>query len=164
MVSVRNTAKAIIESDNKLLLIKKKLDRIGIYYTLPGGGQEPGETIEAAILRECKEELNIKVEGRELVCVREYISNNHEYSFLVKEVQAIEFIFRCTFGVEDKIAHLQNDVAQIGYEWLAITEIVNSLKQDDEKNGLKFPQTLKDFLIEYYIKGRVEAYSTFVWR
>ncbi|WP_240419437.1 NUDIX domain-containing protein [Paenibacillus periandrae] len=60
---VRNTAKAIIEYDNKLLFIKKKLDKVGIYYTLPGGGQESGETIEDTILRECNEELNINADG-----------------------------------------------------------------------------------------------------
>ncbi|WP_240419406.1 NUDIX domain-containing protein [Paenibacillus periandrae] len=158
---VRNTAKAIIEYDNKLLFIKKKLDKVGIYYTLPGGGQESGETIEDTILRECNEELNINAKIKELVCVREYISNNHEYSFLVKQVHAIEFIFHCSFEVEDKITHLQNDVAQIGFEWLDISTIIESLKQVSEINDLKFPQTLKDFLKEYYISRRIEPYSKF---
>lgn len=158
---VRNTAKAIIEYDNRILFIKKKLDKEGIYYTLPGGGQESGETIEDTILRECNEELNIKAKIIELVCVREYISNNHEYSFLVKQVHAIEFIFLCSFGVEDQITHLQNDFAQIGFEWLDISTIIESFKQDGEINNLKFPQTLKDFLKEYFVSRRIKPYSRF---
>ncbi|MGO4501075.1 NUDIX domain-containing protein [Paenibacillus sp. 2RAB27] len=160
---VRNTAKAIIEYDNKLLFIKKKLDNIGVYYTLPGGGQESGETIEDTILRECTEELNIYAEIKELVCVREYISTNHEYSFLVKQVHAIEFIFHCSFGTEDKITHLQNDVAQIGFEWLEISTVIESLQQDEVRNELKFPQTLRDFLIEYYLTCSIKPYSKFIF-
>jgi 8-oxo-dGTP diphosphatase len=64
---VRNTAKAIIEYDIKVLFIKKKLENIGIYYTLPGGGQESGETIEDTILRECMEELNINTAIKKLI-------------------------------------------------------------------------------------------------
>ncbi|MGG1550313.1 NUDIX domain-containing protein [Paenibacillus ferrarius] len=158
---VRNTAKAIIEYDNKLLFIKKKLDRVGIYYTLPGGGQESDETIEDTILRECNEELNIDAKIEELLCVREYISNNHEYSFLVKQVHAIEFIFRCSFGAEDKITNLQNDVAQIGFEWLEVPAVIKSLKHKGKKHGPRFPQTLKDFLKEYFVARRIKPYSVF---
>ncbi|WP_171636555.1 NUDIX domain-containing protein [Paenibacillus plantarum] len=160
---VRNTAKAIIEYDNKLLFIKKKLDNVGVYYTLPGGGQESGETIEDTMLRECTEELNINADVKEMVCVREYISSNHEYSFLVKQVHAIEFIFRCSFGTEDKITHLQNDVAQIGFEWIDISTVIESLQQDEVRNALKFPKTLRDFLIEYYITRSIKPYSKFIF-
>nr|WP_276563041.1 NUDIX domain-containing protein [Paenibacillus anseongense] len=160
---IRNTAKAIIENDNKLLVIKKKLDNVGIYYTLPGGGQESGETIDDTILRECTEELNIYTVIKELVCVREYISNNHEYSFLIKQVHAIEFIFNCSFSTEDKITHLQIDVAQIGFEWLDISTVIETLQHSEAKNDLKFPQTLRDFLIEYYITHSVKPYSKFIF-
>ncbi|SEO03740.1 NUDIX domain-containing protein [Paenibacillus sp. OV219] len=158
---VRNTAKAIIEYDNKVLFIKKKVENIGVYYTLPGGGQESGETMEDTILRECTEELNISTAIKKIICVREYISNNHEYSFLIKQVHAIEFIFLCSFGTEEKLIHLQNDVAQIGFEWIDISMIIEALQQNKEKNGLKFPQTLRDFLFEYYIARSIKPYSIF---
>jgi 8-oxo-dGTP diphosphatase len=146
-----------------VLFIKKKVENIGIYYTLPGGGQESGETMEDTILRECTEELNINTAIKKLICVREYISNNHEYSFLVKQVHAIDFIFLCSFGAgaEEKLIHLQNDIAQIGFEWIDTSMIIEDLQQNKEMNDLKFPQTLRDFLFEYYIARSLETYSIF---
>ena len=45
MIKLRNTAKAIIIQDNKILFVKYISKRTGItYYVLPGGGQEGGET------------------------------------------------------------------------------------------------------------------------
>ena len=38
------------------------LKNLNEYYVIPGGGQEDGETIEQATLREIKEELGIEVE------------------------------------------------------------------------------------------------------
>ncbi|MDR6551649.1 hypothetical protein [Paenibacillus qinlingensis] len=87
----------------------------------------------------------IEHDVKELVCVREYISHHHEYSILVKQVHAIEFVFRCSIGVEEKITHLQNDVAQVGFEWLDISTIIESLKQDSKVTGPQFPQTLTHF-------------------
>src|SRR3989338_8691847 len=37
------------------------------YWTLPGGGIEPGETYQEAVIREVKEESNMKVLHQELI-------------------------------------------------------------------------------------------------
>ena len=47
MRHIRNSAKAIIIKDEKILLTKNQ-DTLGIFYLLPGGGQEPGESIVEA--------------------------------------------------------------------------------------------------------------------
>jgi ADP-ribose pyrophosphatase YjhB (NUDIX family) len=68
-IPVRHRATAIIKNGDKFLLfhrIKPGHD----YYMFPGGGVEQGETIEEALKREVKEELNISVEKfRELFVV-----------------------------------------------------------------------------------------------
>lgn len=43
MRPIRNSAKAIIVENDCLLAITQQ-DPDGLYYILPGGGQEPGET------------------------------------------------------------------------------------------------------------------------
>lgn len=156
---IRITAKAIIEQDGRLLLIKKKLDHVGVYYTLPGGGQELGETLDFTIMRECKEELSINIKILKILCVREYISANHEYSFLQKEVHALEFVYHCAIDVGSQLSSLQSDEGQIGFEWLKISDIINSLSS--RTNDIKFPKTLADFLVEYYIHQSIETFSSF---
>lgn len=57
--SVRNTARAVIfDKDNNIALMwvsKRKLHK------LPGGGIDDGETVEEALIRECREEAGVNV-------------------------------------------------------------------------------------------------------
>ncbi|HMS23417.1 MAG TPA: NUDIX domain-containing protein [Candidatus Saccharibacteria bacterium] len=56
----RTAARAIIIRDNKLLVMKRnKFD--DIYYALIGGGVDPGETIEQALVREVDEETSMTI-------------------------------------------------------------------------------------------------------
>ena len=58
-------AAAIIPYNNGIILIQRikgNKENLQEYYVIPGGGQEEGETIEQATLREVKEELGIEIE------------------------------------------------------------------------------------------------------
>lgn len=44
MISIRNSAKAIIIKDGRILLTKNE-DQFGTFYLLPGGGQEKGVSL-----------------------------------------------------------------------------------------------------------------------
>ena len=60
----KNRASAIIPYEDGLIVIRRiKGDNENReeYYTIPGGGQEEGESIEEATLREIREELGIEV-------------------------------------------------------------------------------------------------------
>ncbi|MDI6739140.1 MAG: NUDIX domain-containing protein [Candidatus Edwardsbacteria bacterium] len=72
MKLIRNSAKAVIINDCKLLVLEMR-DEDGPWYALPGGGQQPGETLHAALVRECREEANAAVTIGELLFIREYI-------------------------------------------------------------------------------------------
>lgn len=63
----RKTARAIIVQDGKVLLFlrrrkSRKTGRIVEYYSIPGGGIDPGETAAQAAIRELKEEMSVDIQ------------------------------------------------------------------------------------------------------
>lgn len=119
MYPVRNSAKAIIIRNSKLLCIKKN-DPNGYYYVLPGGGQEKNETFIETLKRECIEELGAKINVLKLKYIREYIGKNHEFKDK-DDAHQVDFMFECELIEEPNIlmAHHQDD-GQIGIEWIDI--------------------------------------------
>jgi len=115
---VRNSAKAIIIKDEKLLAIKC-IHLEGIFYILPGGGQNPGETLVEALKKECREEINAEIIVHNLRFIREYIGRNHEFAEYDKDVHQIEYMFVCELeDKEDIKIGSTPDSYQIGIEWL----------------------------------------------
>jgi 8-oxo-dGTP pyrophosphatase MutT (NUDIX family) len=120
---IRNSAKALIVDNNKVLAIKLR-DKVGFWYTLPGGGQDPGETLVETLKRECFEEIGAEVEIRELRFIREYIGGYHEFAETDGDVHAIEFMFECRLadGAEPG-SGIEPDPGQLGVEWLEISRL-----------------------------------------
>lgn len=61
----RVSGRAVIFDGNEVLLMFRRRLANGVfkeYYGIPGGGQEPNETIEECIIREIKEEFQIDIE------------------------------------------------------------------------------------------------------
>lgn len=123
---IRNSAKALIIRDDKILLTKNK-DGNGYFYLFPGGGQEQGETLHEALKRECIEEIGREVEVGELIHIREYIGRNHEHASFDYDVHQMEFYFRCSmFNEMDKYPAPTNpDSHQVGVEWMDLNELTN---------------------------------------
>jgi 8-oxo-dGTP diphosphatase len=59
-------AAVIIIKDNRILLMKRKKDK-EIYYTIPGGTLDKGESLEKTAVREIKEETNLDIVLGELL-------------------------------------------------------------------------------------------------
>ena len=53
---------AVIMQDGKVVLIKRRYEPLKGQWSLPGGGVEIGETLEAAVAREMLEETGLEVE------------------------------------------------------------------------------------------------------
>lgn len=56
---IRNSAKALILRDGKLLALRMQ-DADGVFYILPGGGQQTEELLPQAAAREAAEELGLR--------------------------------------------------------------------------------------------------------
>lgn len=91
---VRNSVKAVIIRDGKLLVIIKR-GQNDSYAVLPGGGQKWGETLPDSLIRECQEEIGTEVEVRKLLFMREYRSNEHELAAISPDLHQVEFYFKC---------------------------------------------------------------------
>ncbi len=125
MKRIRNSAKAIIIKDGALLVIQKR-DTDGDYYILPGGGQHYYETLTDAVRREVKEETSLDIKVDELIFIREYLSEHHEFSASEPEAHQIEFMFSCkTDGQSQARIGEEPDSDQIGIKWLTITELMS---------------------------------------
>lgn len=83
---------AVIWKDGKVLLVRRAAPpRLGLW-SLPGGLQHLGETLNQAILREIKEETGLEVKLGEMVAVVDLIQkdadNAVEYHFTVIDYEA----------------------------------------------------------------------------
>lgn len=69
---------AVVWRDDKVLMIKRgQPPRAGIW-SLPGGGQDLGETVEQGIRRELREETGVEVELLGLVAVIDSVQRDAE--------------------------------------------------------------------------------------
>jgi len=120
---VRVSVKAIVIADGRILLTKHR-DSQGVWYCLPGGGQEHGETVGAALVRECLEETGLQVLPGLLLFVRDYIAEHHEFADEDPGAHQIELMFRCELAdatVEPVVS--EPDAMQVGVEWVELSRL-----------------------------------------
>jgi 8-oxo-dGTP pyrophosphatase MutT (NUDIX family) len=120
----RNSAKAIIVVEDRLLAVGMHDDEAGDFFVLPGGGQEPGESLHDTLRRECLEEAGVHVVVHDLCFVRDYIGRNHNFSRKDHDLHLVEFMFRCEALDPDQVtAGAVPDVGQTGVAWLPLSAL-----------------------------------------
>ena len=97
---IRNSAKALIIRDGKMAAVRLE-DSDGVWYILPGGGQETEELLPETVCREAAEELGLRVEAKELVFV---IEGLHGEPF-----HRVDLVFSCEVLAERTGQKLQYD-------------------------------------------------------
>ncbi len=111
--NVRVRVAGIIVDDNRLLLISHKKGP-DIYWLLPGGGVDFGESLEEALVREFKEELNITI-------------NVHRPAFICDSIDPtgerhiINIFFHCSYNRGDY--SIGQEERLLGYEFFTRKEI-----------------------------------------
>lgn len=112
--AIRNSAKALVICDGKMAAIKIKDDEAE-WYVMPGGGQDPGETLQEAVCREVAEELGIAVECKELLFVVEGVQG--------RKFHRVDLVFLCQYVCALENAAIRCDTNQIGVDWLDIATL-----------------------------------------
>ena len=111
--SIRTSAKALVIRDGRMLAIRLH-DQDGDFYIMPGGGQNAGELLPAAVEREVAEETGIAVKAGDAVFIIEGEKG--------EESHRVDIVFRCEYlGETDAERH--TDWNQTGYDWLDIATL-----------------------------------------
>ncbi len=101
---------ALIWNKDRFMICQRPESKArGLLWEFPGGKVEPGETKKQALLRECREELAIKVTVEEI-----YMEVTHEYGDFI--VHLTLFNTRILEGMPQKLEH--NDI-----RWITVNEI-----------------------------------------
>ncbi|MBQ4225450.1 MAG: NUDIX domain-containing protein [Oscillospiraceae bacterium] len=114
MRDIRTSAKAVVIRDGRLLAVKISDGSEG-WYILPGGGQDPEETLPQTVEREVGEETGMIVSCGELLFVIEGV---HGESF-----HRIDMVFECSYIGESEDIERHADTDQSGCEWLDIQKL-----------------------------------------
>ena len=88
--NIRIRVAGLIFNEGKLLLISHKKNS-DVYWLLPGGGVNFGESLEEALIREFKEELNISISVSKLAFICDSI-------FPTGDRHIVNIIFYCSYN------------------------------------------------------------------
>ena len=90
---------ALIRENGKFMIFQRPAHKTrGLLWEFVGGKVEPGETKEEALRRECREELGVEIEVKEV-----YMELVHEYPDMTVELTLFEAVIRS--GTPQKLEH-----------------------------------------------------------
>ena len=103
---------ALIFNNNKLLICQRPIYKArGLLWEFIGGKAERNETMQEALIRQVKEEIDVSIEVKDI-----FINVKHEYSDIV--INLTVFNASIIEGSIEKLEH--NDI-----KWIDISEIDN---------------------------------------
>lgn len=91
--NIRNAVRAVIIRDGRILLIRKEYEDGSQRFALPGGAQDTGETLTAALDRECREEIGAAVMNASLLHIADWFKQRDTVPPSTRHL--VEFLFAC---------------------------------------------------------------------
>jgi 8-oxo-dGTP diphosphatase len=131
-------------ADDKILMIHR--NRAGdLYYIVPGGGVEAGETIEEAAHREADEETGLVIELGELLWKRPFFTPMHngdnlaqmEYAYLVTQFSGTPHLSGPEF-------YRQSETNIYSLEWMPLAQFPNQVVYPSGMDREKLLAALND--------------------
>lgn len=120
--TIRNAVRAVIIKDQHVLLLRKEYEDGSELYALPGGGQDTGETLEAALKRECLEEIGCDVELHKLLQVADYFKPRPTTPPSRRHL--LELLFLCSVPADYTPGNGSHpDRHQVEVAWVAIDDL-----------------------------------------
>lgn len=122
MAHIRVRPTALIIKNDAVLLIEYSNN--GIYFNLPGGGAEPGETLLEALKREAREEACVDIDVGPLALIFEFAPHKQSGNYDPNGKHGLHLIFDCTLKEGSRPRMPDNpDPHQTAVRWVKITEL-----------------------------------------
>lgn len=149
---IRNSALALVVRDGHVLLGHGNWPRPGTWW-LPGGGQWPGETLTACVVREVLEETGVRVKAGPMLWVREYVPANHPGEPITDaDGHRVEVLFACSVVDEpERLGGIVPDDYQSEIAWVPVDK-ATGLRLIPAHLGARLPA-----LVEQATTGHVHA-------
>lgn len=153
---IRSAAKALIVREGKLLLNRCVHSNGSVYYDLPGGGQQPYESLEQAVVREVREETGYIVRVMRFAALAEEIYTSGKLRKEYPEyTHRVKHIFVAELTDEQQGAPTELDMGMERCEWIPL----ESLKDLAELH----PSALKNEAYNILAKGETMWLGTEYW-
>ena len=152
-MSIRSVSKAIIISNNNILLNQCVRRDGSVYYALPGGGQHQYENMEKAVIREVREETGYQVRVVRLAGVVEEIEPDEvmrsqfpEYTHRIMHLFIVEIVGQATDELLEKDFEMDKCI------WFPITEL--------DKLPEFVPHGIKERLVDLIYSNSITYWET----
>ena len=145
---IRNCVRAVVMKDDHLLLLRKEYADGSARYVLPGGSQDLGETLVAALQRECREEIGTEVSISGLLYLGDLFKPRDTTPTSYR--QQVEYYFHCNVP-ETYVAQNGDrpDKHQAAVEWVLLQQL---------KSIKLFPSDLSDL----FMSGNLESHPIYL--
>ena len=143
-------ARALVLCDGKLCVIKVTHEDGKIYYLLPGGGVDPGETAPQAAIREAHEEFGVVVKNPKYVG-RQYYHVGLTYGGTQFRSNRVEYyyVFNLDAGSKfDNTFGLEGEFAERGDNYEKVTLSYADVKRTPPEQINKMSKKVYESLLE----------------